>query len=500
MAPMHNNGNNNGKVTDALMPYLQEPRLVRELAYLNGQWVHGQRDLPVFNPATNDVIGHVPRLNTEQAGLAVTAAHTALGPWRSLPADERAALLLRWHDLILEYKQDLATLMVLEQGKPLADALGEIDYGASFVRWFAEEGRRAGGDTLPSHIPGAELHTRREPVGVAALITPWNFPHAMITRKAAAALAIGCTVVIKPASETPFSALALAELAERAGFAPGVINVITGSGAELGNTLCRDDRVRALSFTGSTAVGKQLLAACADTVKKCAMELGGNAPFMVLPDVDIQVAARAAVAAKFQTAGQDCLAANRILVPRPRYEEFLDAFAGEMARLRVGNGLEAGVTMGPLIHRRAVDNAQSLVDDALAHGARLFAGNRQPGPGENFFLPVLLADVTPAMRVYREENFCPVAAVLAYEDPAELLALANDTEYGLAAYIFGHDQRLIRPLLDGLEFGMVAVNSVKMTGHCIPFGGIKHSGLGREGSRHGFDDFSQLKYCCLGGL
>ncbi|WMC11071.1 NAD-dependent succinate-semialdehyde dehydrogenase [Oceanimonas pelagia] len=496
MTTMHGNH----KVTDALMPYLQDPRLVRELAYINGQWVHGQGDLPVFNPATEDVIGHVPRLNGEQATQAVDAAQAAFQGWRSLLADERAALLLRWHDLILEHREDLATLMVLEQGKPLADARGEIDYGASFVRWFAEEGRRAGGDTIPGHIPGARLLTLREPVGVAALITPWNFPHAMITRKAAAALAMGCTLVIKPASETPFSALALAELAERAGFAPGVINVLTGSGAELGQALCRDNRVRALSFTGSTAVGKRLLAASADTVKKCALELGGNAPFIVLPDMEVKAAARAAVAAKFQTAGQDCLAANRILVPRAHYEEFLDAFAGEMARLRVGNGLEAGVTMGPLIHRQAVNNAHTLVDDALAQGARLFAGSRRPGPGPRFFLPVLLADVTPAMRVFREENFCPVAAVLPYDSHHDLLPLANNTEYGLAAYVFGQDQRLIWSLLDGLEFGMVAVNSVKMTGHCIPFGGIKHSGLGREGSRHGFDDFSNIKYACLGGL
>ncbi|MGP7734694.1 NAD-dependent succinate-semialdehyde dehydrogenase [Oceanimonas smirnovii] len=490
----------NGKVTDALMPYLQDPRLVRELAYINGQWVHSHPDLPVFNPATGDVIGHVPELDAGHATQAVDAAQSAFGPWAGLQADERAALLLRWHDLILENKEDLAILMVLEQGKPLQDARGEIDYGASFIRWFAEECRRAYGDTIPGHIAGAQLFTLREPAGVAALITPWNFPHAMITRKAAAALAIGCTVVIKPAKETPFSALALAELAERAGFAPGVINVLTGPGKTLGDALCADNRVRALSFTGSTGVGKQLLQACAGTVKKCAMELGGNAPFIVLPDMDIQEAAKAAVAAKFQTAGQDCLAANRILVPQSQYEEFLDAFAGEMARIRVGNGLTAGTTMGPLIHRKAADNAQRLVDDALAKGARLFAGSQQAVPGENFFMPVLLADVTPAMRVFREETFCPVAAVLPYSNTDEVLALANDTEYGLAAYIFGHDQRLIWPLLRGLEFGMVAVNSVKMTGHNIPFGGIKHSGLGREGSRHGFDDFSNIKYTCLGGL
>lgn len=488
------------KVTDAIMPYLNDGRLVRELAYINGKWVHGLQDIGVSNPATGDIIGHCTQLEPEQIEQAITAADAAFGPWQELMATERAALLLRWHDLILENKEDLARLMVLEQGKSLADARGEIDYGASFVRWFAEEAHRAYGDTIPSHIPNAQLATIREPIGVAALITPWNFPHAMITRKAAAALAVGCTVLIKPASETPFSALALAELAERAGFPAGVYNVITGKGSQIGQALCQSDKVRALSFTGSTRVGKILLAQAASTVKKCSMELGGNAPFIVLPDMDIKQAAKAAVAAKFQTAGQDCLAANRIFVPHAHYEEFLQEFAQEMAQIKVGNGFDEDVTMGPLIFREAVDKAQQLVDDALAKGARLIAGSQDNAPGDNFFMPVLLADITPQMSVFREENFCPVAGVLPYDDMTTLIAQANDTEYGLAAYVYGHDIRNIWQLLRGLEFGMVSVNSVKMTGHGIPFGGIKQSGLGREGSRHGFDEYSHIKYYCLGGL
>lgn len=490
----------NSKVTDAIMPYLKDPRLVRELAYINGKWVHGQQDIAVINPATNHTIGHCTLLEPPQIEQAIAAADMAFGPWRNLMPDERADILLRWHDLILENKEDLATLMVLEQGKSLADARGEVDYGASFVRWFAEEARRAYGDTIPSHIPNAQLATIREPIGVAALITPWNFPHAMITRKAAAALAIGCTVLIKPASETPFSALALAELAERAGFPAGVYNVITGKGSQISQVLCQSDKVRALSFTGSTRVGKILLAQAASTVKKCSMELGGNAPFIVLPDMDITEAAKAAVAAKFQTSGQDCLAANRIFVPQAKYEAFLQAFADEMAHIKVGNGFDKDVTMGPLIFREAVDKAQELVDDAIIKGARLIAGSQEHAPGTNFFMPVLLADVTAQMKVFREENFCPVAGVLPYNDIASLITQANDTEYGLAAYVYGHDIRTIWQLLRGLEFGMVSVNSVKMTGHGIPFGGVKQSGLGREGSRHGFDEYSQLKYYCLGGL
>ncbi|AMG29290.1 NAD-dependent succinate-semialdehyde dehydrogenase [Grimontia hollisae] len=489
-----------GKASHAVLEHLDDARLFRQLAYINGKWVTGKQDIAVTNPANDDVIGYVTSLTETQIGNAIYAADRAFTTWRALSAEHRAMKLMAWHHLLLENKEDLASLLVLEQGKTREEARGEIGYGASFVSWFAEEARRAYGETIPSHIPNAQLATIREPIGVAALITPWNFPNAMITRKAAAALAIGCTVVVKPANETPFSALALAELAERAGIPPGVFNVVTGDAPMISETLCASEKVKALSFTGSTRVGKILLRQCADTVKKCSMELGGNAPFIVLPDMDIKLAAKAAVDAKFQTSGQDCLAANRIFVPRDRYNAFIDAFASGMQKLRVGNGMHKNVDIGPLINRQAVEKAQKLVDDALEKGANLITTNRKTPPGNNFFNPVLLTHVTPDMAVYREENFCPVAGVLAYDDLDQVIAQANDTEYGLAAYLYGHDIRDIWKLMRGLEFGMVSVNSVKMTGHPIPFGGMKQSGLGREGSRHGFDEYSEIKYCCLGGL
>ncbi len=488
------------KVTEAVMPYLDDARLVRELAYIDGRWVNGERDFAVLDPASNEVIGHCAELSQAQVVEAIDAAAGAFQTWRLKLPDERAELLLRWYELIRQHRDDLARLMVLEQGKTLQDARGEIEYGASFVRWFAEEARRAYGETVPSHIPGAGLMTVREPIGVAGLITPWNFPNAMITRKAAAALAIGCTVVVKPASETPFSALALAELSERAGLPHGVFNVVTGEGAKVSEVLCRSPKIKALSFTGSTRVGRLLLKQSAASVKRCSMELGGNAPFIVLADMDVEAAAEAAVAAKFQTSGQDCLAANRIFVAQPLYERFLAAFAQRVQALRVGQGFEEGVQVGPLISPVAVEKAQALVEDALKKGARLLVGDQSQAPGDSFFMPSLLADVTPEMRVYREENFCPVAGVLAYDTLDQVVAMANDTEYGLAAYVYGQDMRAVWRLMRGLEFGMVAVNSVKMTGHPIPFGGVKQSGLGREGSRHGLDEYSEIKYYCLGGL
>jgi len=489
-----------GKATQSIMPYVEDIRLVRELAYVDGQWISGENSLSVINPATNKIIGHCTQLSAPDVSRAIDAASAAFPAWRALMADERAEILMRWHDLMLENKEDLAHLMVLEQGKTVNDARGEIDYSASFIRWFAEEGRRTYGETIPSHIPNAQLATVREPIGVAALITPWNFPNAMITRKAAAALAMGCTVLVKPAQETPYSALALAELAERAGFPAGVFNVLTGDGATISEVICRSDKVKALSFTGSTRVGRILLQQSAHTVKKCSMELGGNAPFIVLPDMDLEVAASAAIDAKFQTSGQDCLAANRIFVSRDNYDPFLKIFKRKINALKVGQGFEHNVDLGPLIFASAVHKAQELVDDALAKGARLLAGDQTHAPGDNFFMPTLLADVTPDMKVYREENFCPVAGVLAFDDLDELIGMANDTEYGLTAYIFGHDIRSIWKLIRALDFGMVTVNSVKMTGHPIPFGGVKQSGLGREGSLHGFDEYSEIKYYCLGAL
>ena len=415
---------------------LHDFSLLREQAFINDSWVNGNQQEPVFNPATGENIGQCTQLNEQQIDEAINAANTAFPPWRALLADARANLLLRWHDLILENKHDLACLMVLEQGKTMDEALGEIDYGASFVRWFAEEARRAYGETIPSHIANAQLATIREPIGVAALITPWNFPNAMITRKAAAALAIGCTVIIKPAGETPYSALALAELAQRAGFPAGVFNVVTGDAALVSEVICRSEKVKALSFTGSTRVGRLLLEQSASTVKKCSMELGGNAPFIVLPDMDPQEAAKAAVDAKFQTSGQDCLAANRIFVPRSKYDAFLEAFMTYMKQIKVGNGFDAEVTMGPLIFERAVAKAQDIVNDAVSKGARLLVGDQTTAPGANFFMPTLLGDVTSDMKVYREENFCPVAGVLAYDDLDEVIDMANDTEYGLAAYVY----------------------------------------------------------------
>ncbi|SKA62015.1 NAD-dependent succinate-semialdehyde dehydrogenase [Enterovibrio nigricans] len=488
------------KHNDAILTQLKDSRLFRQLAYVNGKWVAGQSDIAVTNPADDEVLGYITSLEKSQIDNAIDAADTAFRHWKTLSADHRAAGLMLWHDKIKENREDLARLMVLEQGKTLDEARGEIDYGASFIRWFAEEARRAYGETIPSHIPNAQLGTIREPIGVAALITPWNFPSAMITRKAAAALAIGCTVIVKPAGETPFSALALAELAERAGIPAGVFNVVTGDAPMISATLSCSDKVKALSFTGSTRVGKLLLRQSADTVKKCSMELGGNAPFIVLPDMDTTEAAKAAVDAKFQTSGQDCLAANRIFVPRDKHDAFADAFATEMLKLRVGNGLDADTDIGPLINAQAVNKARKIVEDALEKGAKLLAGSPQPVSDGNFFYPVLLSNITPDMMVYREENFCPVAGIVPYDTIPEVITAANDTEYGLAAYVYGHDIRQIWTLMRGLEFGMVSINSVKMTGHPIPFGGMKQSGLGREGSRHGFDEYSEIKYYCLGGL
>ncbi|WP_406708322.1 NAD-dependent succinate-semialdehyde dehydrogenase [Vibrio gangliei] len=483
-----------------MMALLDDVRLVRNHAYINKKWECGDDFQAVENPANNQVVGYVSQLNKAQIQQAIEGAEGAFQPWRKLSVEQRSEYLLRWHDAILNAQKDLAYLMVVEQGKTLAEAMGEIEYGASFIRWFAEEAKRSYGHTIPSHIQDAQLSTVREPIGVAALITPWNFPNAMITRKAAAALAIGCPVIIKPASDTPFSALALAELADRCGFPSGVLNVVTGDAAMISETLCAAPQVKALSFTGSTAVGKLLLKQAAETVKKCSMELGGNAPFIMLDDMDVEQAVSAAMAAKFQTSGQDCLAANRIFVPRHLYQDFLTQFAQAMKSIVVGNGLDPNVTLGPLISAKAAKQAQHLVDDALTKGARLI--HQYPGhlTGPNFFAPTLLADVTPDMAVYQEENFCPVAGVLPYDTLEQAIEMSNDTEYGLAAYVYGHNIHDIWRCLRGLEFGMVSVNSVKMTGGPIPFGGVKQSGLGREGSCHGFDEFSEIKYCCLGQL
>ncbi|WP_110602623.1 NAD-dependent succinate-semialdehyde dehydrogenase [Salinicola lusitanus] len=479
---------------------LNDPRLFRQYAYIDGKWTHGSegREEAVVDPATGEILGHCALLEAAQITETVTAAENAFADWRAINVHERAKKLNAWYRLLHEHKEDLALLMTYEQGKPLKDARGEVDYGASFIQWFAEEAKRAYGVTIPSHIPNAALGTIKEPVGVSAMFTPWNFPLAMITRKAGAALAAGCTVIVKPANETPYSALALAELAERAGIPAGVFNVVTGDPATVSEVLCNDNRIRNISFTGSTRVGKLLMRQSSSSVKRMSLELGGNAPFIVCDDMDPDVAAKEAVAAKFQTAGQDCLAANRLFVHRKIYDAFIERFLVHMQALKVGNGLEES-DIGPLIHKRAVDMAKGFVEDGVSKGARQLGGAGKP-PGENFFMPTLLADITPQMRVFREETFSPVAGVCAFDDDDEVIRLANDTEYGLAAYVYTHDVRRIWKLMRGLEYGMVSVNSVKMTGAPIPFGGVKQSGLGREGGAAGLDEYLDTKYYCLGNM
>ncbi|WNK19601.1 NAD-dependent succinate-semialdehyde dehydrogenase [Halomonas piscis] len=481
---------------------LQDPRLIRQYAYLNGKWTHGEggREEPVTDPATGEVLGHIPVLEEAQITAAVDAADAAFAGWRALRANERSEILEAWYALLQENSEDLATIMTLEQGKAIGDSRGEVQYGASFIRWFAEEGKRTYGDTIPSHMPNAALGSLKEPVGIAALITPWNFPLAMITRKAAAALAAGCPVVIKPSNETPFTALALAELGERAGIPAGVLNVVLGEPSTVSKVLCAEPRIRALSFTGSTRVGELLMEQSASTVKRLSMELGGNAPFIVGPDMDPKEAAEAAVAAKFQTSGQDCLAANRILVHESIHEAFVEAFKESMSALKVGNGLEDGVDLGPLIHGKAVEKAQSIVDDAVDKGATLHESTQTPVAGDNFFMPVLLTGITRGMKVWDEESFSPVAGILPYSTDEEAIELANDTEYGLASYLYTHDVRRIWKIMRGLEFGLVSVNSVKMTGAPVPFGGVKESGLGREGGPTGIEEYLETKFFCLGGM
>lgn len=481
---------------------LKDINLFRQRAYIDGKWcaVESGASIEVTNPADDSWLGSVPAMGIEETRQAVTAAQQAFPHWRALLPQERAEILLNWYRLMLDNQEDLAVMMTLEQGKPLTEARGEIAYAASFIQWFAEEGKRLYGESIPSHLAGRHLMTVREPIGVAAAITPWNFPSAMITRKAAAAMAAGCPVVVRPATETPFSALALAELAERAGVPAGIFSVITGHPRHIVGELCHNPFVRALSFTGSTEIGRLIFSQGAATIKKMSMELGGNAPFIVFPDVALEEAVKNAVAAKFQTTGQDCLAANRIFIHRRLYEPFLEGFAEATRKLKVGPGLEPGVEIGPLIHERALAKSEAHVHDALEKGARLVTGGQRHTLGGLFYEPTVLADITPEMHIFREETFGPVAAVMPFDDEQEVLASANDTEYGLTAYVFARDIGRIWRSVRALDYGMVAVNSVKMTGPPIPFGGVKQSGLGREGSRYGVDEYSEIKYVCLGGI
>ncbi|MCW1412800.1 NAD-dependent succinate-semialdehyde dehydrogenase [Rhizobium sp. 1AS11] len=478
---------------------LADRHLLRDLAYVGGRWIASQsgKSIEVTDPASSATLAWVASLGADETAVSIDAASEAFAGWRAMLPQSRAAILRKWFELMLAAKEDLALIMTLEQGKPLAESRGEIDYAASFVEWYAEEGKRLNAESVTSHLPGAEMIVRREALGVVGIVTPWNFPSAMLTRKVAAALAAGCTVVAHPSSETPLSALALAELGERAGIPAGVFNVVTGNAATIVGRMCADNRVRAMSFTGSTGIGRLIAAQCAPTLKRLVMELGGHAPLIIFDDADIEKAVEIALNAKFATSGQDCLAANRIFVQRRIADTFTKAFADRIAELKVGPGLEDSAEIGPLMHERAVAKVEEQVSDALGHGARLVTGGRRHKAGWLFYEPTLLTDVPADALIMREETFGPVAAIAAFDTEDEVIARANDTEYGLVAYIVTENGARQMRLGRALEYGMVAVNRVKITGAPIPFGGWKQSGLGREGSRHGLEAFTELKYLCI---
>jgi succinate-semialdehyde dehydrogenase / glutarate-semialdehyde dehydrogenase len=481
---------------------LNDARLFREAAYLDGAWIstsaHGT--IAVDNPATGDVIGAVPKLGAAETKHAIEAAHRALPAWRGATAKERAQALRRWFELMMANQDDLARLMTTEQGKPLVESRGEVAYAAAFVEWFGEEAKRVYGDTIPQHQADKRIIVMKQPIGVAACITPWNFPLAMVTRKTAPALAAGCTVVLKPASQTPFSALALAELAERARIPHGVFNVVTGSATEIGGELTSNPIVRKLSFTGSTATGKLLMAQCAGTVKKLALELGGNAPFIVFDDADLDAAVEGAIASKYRNSGQTCVCANRLLVQDGIYDSFARRLAEAVGRLRVGPGLDPGVEQGPLIDDRAIAKVEEHVRDATSKGARVLVGGQRHRLGGRFFEPTVLTDATPAMTLAREETFGPVAPLFRFVTDEDAIALANDTEFGLACYFYGRDIRRIWRAAEALEYGIAGINTGLISTEVAPFGGMKESGLGREGSKYGIEEFLEVKYVCLGGL
>ena len=481
---------------------LGDPALFRRQCYVNGAWTDARSGevMEVDNPATREVVGTVPAFGREETRAAIEAAEAAWSGWRSRPAKDRARLMRRWFELMMAYQDDLAVLMTTEQGKPLAESRGEIAYAASFIEWFAEEAKRVYGDVIDHPLPGRRIVVLKQPIGVVASITPWNFPAAMITRKCAPALAAGCPVVIRPASQTPFSALALAELADRAGIPPGVVNVITGPSGPMGVELTSNPTVRKLSFTGSTEVGKLLMAQCASTVKKVSLELGGNAPFIVFDDADLDAAVAGAMASKYRNAGQTCVCANRVLVQDGVHDAFAAKMAEAVAGLKVGNGLEAGTEQGPLIDLRAVEKVEEHIADAVGKGAAVAVGGGRHALGGSFFQPTLLTGVTPAMAVAREETFGPLAPLFRFSTEDEAIRMANDTEFGLAAYFYSRDVGRIWRVAEGLEYGIVGINEGIISNEVAPFGGVKESGIGREGSKYGMDDFVEIKYLCLGGI
>lgn len=481
---------------------LSDSSLLKDRCYVGGAWAAADsgETIPVTNPATGERIGRVPMMGAPETARAIEAARTVWPEWRARTAKERAAILRRWSDLMLRNQDDLGALMTLEQGKPLAEAKGEVAYAASFIEWFAEEARRVYGDTIPAPNPDWRIVVTREPVGVTAAVTPWNFPAAMITRKAGPALAAGCPMVVKPATATPLSALALAELADRAGVPAGVFSVITGRSSEIGREMTSNPVVRKFSFTGSTGIGKQLMGQCAGTVKKVSLELGGNAPFIVFDDADLGAAVEGAVASKFRNMGQTCVCANRLLVQDGVYEEFTARLGQAVSAMKVGNGLDEGVVQGPLIDAAAVEKVEEHIADALDKGARVVVGGGRHPLGGTWFEPTVLADVTADMKVAREETFGPVAPLFRFEAEDEAVAMANDTEFGLASYFYSRDVGRIWRVSEGLEYGMVGVNSGLLSAAEAPFGGMKESGIGREGSYQGLDEFLEVKYLCMGGV
>ena len=481
---------------------LKDPSLLRHQCFIDGEWADADSGavIEVDNPATGEVIGTVPRMGAAETRRAVEAAQAALPGWRAKTAKERSAILRRWFDLMMFNQEDLAIIMTSEQGKSLTESRGEIAYAASFVEWFAEEGKRIYGDTIPQTLPDRRIVVIKEPVGVCAAITPWNFPAAMITRKAGPALAAGCTLISKPASQTPFSALALAVLAERAGVPRGVLNVVTGSAQQIGGELTSNPIVRKLTFTGSTEIGKELMAQCAGTVKKTSMELGGNAPFIVFDDADLDAAVVGALASKYRNSGQTCVCANRVLVQSGVYEAFAEKFAKAVSELNVGNGLEPGVNQGPLIDMNAVTKVEEHIADALSKGSRVIAGGKRHALGGRFFEPTVLADVKTDALIASEETFGPVAPLFRFDTEEQAIAMANDTPFGLASYFYSRDVGRIWRVSEGLEFGIVGINTGIISTEVAPFGGMKESGTGREGSKYGIEDYLEIKYLCMAGI
>jgi succinate-semialdehyde dehydrogenase / glutarate-semialdehyde dehydrogenase len=484
------------------MPNLKDPCLIRKQCFIDGKWIDAKngRTRNVINPADSTIVSSVPVCGVGETRDSIKAAYGAFPAWRAQSAAERSRILHRWYQLLIENQEDLALVMTLEQGKPLAEAKGEINYAASFILWFAEEAKRIYGDVIPSPTADKRLIVIKEPIGVCAAITPWNFPAAMITRKVAPALAAGCTVIVKPSGQTPLSALALAVLAERAGIPAGVFNVITGDTLEIGNELTSNPTVRKLSFTGSTEVGRLLMAQCAPTIKKLSLELGGNAPFIVFDDADLDAAVAGAMASKYRNSGQTCICANRFLVQNSICDSFGEKLKDAVSALKVGSGLDADSTQGPLIDESAVTKIEELIADALVRGGWVMCGGKRHALGGTFFEPTILADITPAMRISKDEIFGPVAPLMRFQDDSDAIYMANDTEFGLAAYFFARDLRRVWRVAEALECGMIGINTGMISNAAAPFGGVKSSGIGREGSKYGIDEYVQLKYLCIGGL